>query len=52
MVDDRATRLGGGNELFKSGNLEIQNVEICRTGTLAVRRIALLVGKKSGEKFF
>ena len=27
-------------------------MEICRTSTLAVRRIALLVGKKSGEKFF
>ena len=29
---------------------ELGNRHICRTGTLAVRRIALLVGKKSGEK--
>ena len=31
---------------------ELGNRNICRTGTLAVRRIALLVGKKSGKIFF
>ena len=31
---------------------ELGNRNICRTGTLAVRRIALLVGKKSGKNFF
>ena len=32
---------------------ELRNRNICRTGTLVVRRIALLlVGKKSGEKIF
>ena len=31
---------------------ELGNRNICRTSTLAVRRIALLVGKKSGEKNF